>query len=195
VVALSEALDLDRPMICGFSDGPEVATIVGIRSPGSVRAIVNHGGYDLFNPDPDAPAIAMTRQMLGGSPDATRADFDALAQLAAQNDDLRVMFELMAADHDTAQGPGHWKTVLAQTFDRISRPHGYTVDALSAVPIPTLILLGDRDSFCTVEEGTHCYRALPNGELAVLPNTGHLIDAVAVHAAVEFLRRHATVQT
>jgi predicted esterase len=38
-------------MICGFSDGGEVATIVGIRSPGAIQAIVNHGGYDLFNPD------------------------------------------------------------------------------------------------------------------------------------------------
>jgi pimeloyl-ACP methyl ester carboxylesterase len=61
------------------------------------------------------------------------------------------------------------------------------------MPTPTLILVGDRDPFCTVEEGTICYRALPNGELAVLPNTGHLIDAVAVHAAVEFLRRRVDV--
>ena len=40
---------------------------MGIRNPGSVRAIVNRGGNDLFDPDPQAPAIAMTQQMLGGS--------------------------------------------------------------------------------------------------------------------------------
>src|SRR5690242_21684451 len=68
VAALIQALNLDRPLICGFSDGGETATLVGIRHPGSVRAIVNHGGYDLFNPDPHAPAIAMPRQMLGGTP-------------------------------------------------------------------------------------------------------------------------------
>lgn len=50
VVALIDALDLDQPLICGFSDGGQTATIVGVRSPGSVRAIVNHAGYDLFNP-------------------------------------------------------------------------------------------------------------------------------------------------
>jgi len=43
VAALIEALNLDRPLICGFSDGGETATLVGIRHPGSVRAIVNHG--------------------------------------------------------------------------------------------------------------------------------------------------------
>ena len=47
---------------------------MGIRNPGSVRAIVNRGGNDLFDPDPQAPAIAMTQQMLGGSADATQAD-------------------------------------------------------------------------------------------------------------------------
>jgi pimeloyl-ACP methyl ester carboxylesterase len=54
-----------------------------------------------------------------------------------------------------------------------------------------LVLVGDRDPFCTVEEGAGLYRALPAGELAVLPNTGHLIDPAAVRVTVDFLRRHA----
>jgi pimeloyl-ACP methyl ester carboxylesterase len=189
VVALIEALDLDRPMICGFSDGGEVATIVGIRHPRSVRAIVNHSGYDLFNPDPQAPALAMTRQMLGGSPDATHADFDAMARAGEQVHALRAMWELMASDHDAAQGVGHWKTVVAQTFDRISQPHGYTVDNLHTITTPTLVLVGDRDPFCSVEEGAAIYRALPDGEMAVLPDTGHLIDPPAVHATIDYLQR------
>jgi len=58
VAALIEALKLDQPLVCGFSDGGETATITGIRHPGSVRAIVNHAGYDLFNPHPHAPSAA-----------------------------------------------------------------------------------------------------------------------------------------
>ena len=130
VAALIDALALDRPLICGFSDGGETATLVGIRHPGSVRAIVNHGGYDLFNPDPQAPAITMTRQMLGGSADATQADPDLTA---SRSPELRAMFELMKSDHDSAQGAGHWKTVVAQTFDRITQPHGYTVADMRAI--------------------------------------------------------------
>src|SRR5205085_7204012 len=143
--ALIDALDLDRPLVCGFSDGGETATIVGIRHPESVRAIVNHGGYDLFNPDPHAPTIVMTRQMLGGGPDASEADFEAIARLREQSPQLGTMFELMESDHDGAQGPGHWKTVVAQTYPRISRPHGYTFDDLRTITAPTLILVGDRD--------------------------------------------------
>ena len=186
IAALIEALTLDRPLICGFSDGGETATIAGIRNPGSVRAIVNHAGYDLFNPDPQAPAIAMTRQMLGGSADATQADPEQSASRAAE---LRTMFELMKSDHDSAQGAGHWKTVVAQTFDRITQPHGYTFKDLQTITAPTLVLIGDRDPFCTVEQGAAVQRALPAGELAVLPDTGHLITPAAVQTMIDFFER------
>ena len=96
------------------------------------------------------------------------------------------MFELMKADHDDAQGAGHWKAVVAQTFDRITQPHGYTLDDMRTITAPALILVGDRDPFCTVEEGADAYRALPAGELAVLPDTGHLITPAAVRATIEF---------
>jgi len=186
VAALIDALNLDRPLICGFSDGGETATLVGIRHPGSVRAIVNHGGYDLFNPDPHAPAIAMTRQMLGGSAGATQADPEVSA---SRSPELRAMFELMKADHDSAQGAGHWKTVIARTFDRVTQPHGYTVENLKAITVPALILTGDRDPFCTIEDGAAAYRALPAGAFAVLPDTGHLITPAAVRATIEFFER------
>ncbi|HEX3189360.1 MAG TPA: alpha/beta hydrolase [Streptosporangiaceae bacterium] len=186
LAALIDALNLDRPLICGFSDGGETATLVGIRHPGSVRAIVNHGGYDLFNPDPHAPAIAMTRQMLGGSAGATQADPEVSA---GRSPELRAMFELMKADHDSAQGAGHWKTVIARTFDRVTQPHGYTVENLNAITVPALILTGDRDPFCTIEDGAAAYRALPAGAFAVLPDTGHLITPAAVRATIEFFER------
>ena len=49
--------------------------------------------------------------------------------------------------------------------------------------------LGDRDPFCSVEEGAAAYRALPAGELAVLPDTGHLITPAAVQTTIEFFER------
>jgi pimeloyl-ACP methyl ester carboxylesterase len=186
VAALIDELKLDQPLICGFSDGGETATIVGIRNPGSVRAIVNHAGYDLFNPDPHAPPIAMTRQMLGGSADAIQADPELSA---SRSGELRAMFELMKADHDSAQGAGHWKAVIAQTFDRITQPHGYTFDDLHTIIAPTLVLIGDRDPFCTVEEAAAAYHELQSGELAVLPDTGHLITPAAVRTMIDFFER------
>ncbi len=189
VLAIVDALGLDQPMVCGFSDGGEVATIAGLHRPTTFRAVVNHGGYDLFDPDPHAPGIAMTRQMLGGAPDATGVDFAAIDRLAAQAPPMRAMFDLMRVDHDAAQGDDHWRTVMECTYDRISRPHGHTAGDLAALTAPTLVLVGDRDPFCPVEDGARLYRALPAGEFAVLPGTGHLIDPAAVAATIAFLRR------
>jgi pimeloyl-ACP methyl ester carboxylesterase len=191
VLALADALRLDRPMVCGFSDGGEVATITGLLRSEVVRAVVNHGGYDLFDPDPQAPGIVLTRQMLGGAPDATQVDFTAIDRLAAQVPQMRTMFDLMRADHDAAQGNDHWREVMRQTYNRISRPHGHTTSELATLTAPTLVLVGDRDPFCPVEDGLRLYRALPAGELAVLAGTGHVIDHTGVSATIDFLRRHA----
>jgi ketosteroid isomerase-like protein len=142
---------------------------IGIRKPASVRAIVNHGGYDLLNPDPRTPGLVMTRQMLGGAPDATRADPGAVAQ--SEHTFLRAMAELMQADHDAAQGPGLGKKVLTWSFERFSQPCGYTIGDLHAIIAPTLIMVGDRDPFCSIDEGAATYRVLPDAEFAVLPHT------------------------
>jgi pimeloyl-ACP methyl ester carboxylesterase len=191
VWGLIEALHLEQPMICGFSDGGEVATITGLRHPAGVRAVVNHGGYDLFDPDAQAPGILLTRQMLGGTPTASRVDFAAIDRLAAQVPELRTLVDLMRDEHDAAQGDGHWRTVMQLTYDRISRPHGYTAADLAPLTAPTLVLVGDRDPFCPVEDGARLYRTLPAGELAVLPAAGHAIDQAAVSTTIDFLQRHA----
>ena len=187
VVALIDALGLERPLIAGFSEGAITATIVAIRNPEAIRAVVNHAGYDFFNPG--AASYAMCRMMLGGSPDATKADPDAAAGFFAQSNELRAMFELMIADQDGGQGPGHWKTYLDLAFPRISKSPGYTFEDLRKISSPTLILTGDRDNFCSVEEGITAYRMLQHGELAILPNTGHLITPAAIETTIEFFER------
>jgi pimeloyl-ACP methyl ester carboxylesterase len=67
-----------------------------------------------------------------------------------------------------------------------------TFDDLQRASPPTLILVGDRDPLCSVDEGLQAYQALPNGELAVLPGTGHRITPSGVRATVEFFERHLT---
>jgi pimeloyl-ACP methyl ester carboxylesterase len=186
-VALIDELDLGRPHVCGYGDGGMVATILAIRHPDKVSAIVNHGGYDLLTEDPQAPALVMTRTMLGGSPDADHADPDAVE--SSPIEPMRRMVALMKADHDAAQGEGHWKTVLRRTFDRVSRPSGYTVADLAAVTARTLILAGDRDPFCTAEQGVAAYRALRRGALAILPETANGINASSVRLMIEFCER------
>ena len=115
-----------------------------------MRAIVNDAGYDLF--DPTAPSFAMMRGMFGGRPDATEADPDAMQRMFDGNDEMRASFRLMQADQDGAQGAGYWKRYLQLAFERLMAAQGYTFAELGAIATPTLILVGDRDQFCTVEQ-------------------------------------------
>jgi len=187
VLGLIGALNLDRPMLCGFSEGGMTATIIGIRAPRVPSAIVNDAGYDLFNPG--SPSFPMMRQMFGGTPDATQADPDAMQRAFDQSEEMGATFRLMQRDQDGAQGAGHWKQYLHLAFGRLSHGAGYSFDDLRAITVPTLVLVGDRDHFCTVEESAVAFRALPRGELAIAPNTGHVITDAKVHASIEFLRR------
>jgi pimeloyl-ACP methyl ester carboxylesterase len=45
--------------------------------------------------------------------------------------------------------------------------------------MPVRVCLGDRDPTTTLAESADIYRALPAGELAVLPATPHELDRVA----------------
>jgi len=186
VLALIGALHLDRPAICGFSEGGITATIVGIRSPGGLRAIVNDAGYDMFNPN--AASFTMMKQMLGGSAHATKTDPAAAERFFQSSEAMRATFELIKADHDGAQGKDYWKTYLGLAFDRTTQPPGYAFADFARITAPTLLVVGDRDDFCSIEEGALAYRALAAGQLAVLPKTGHAITAQAVALAVDFVR-------
>jgi len=189
VAALIEALELERPLIAGFSEGAVTATILGLRAPESVSAIVSQAGHDFLNPD--APSFQTMRQLFGGSTDATCTDPDAAELFFSQSEQMRAMFELMKLDQDEAQGTGYWRTYLELVFDRTTRWPGYAFGDLATIETPMLILSGDRDEFCSVEEAITAYRRLRYGELAILPDTGHLITAASVEAMAEFLDRHA----
>jgi pimeloyl-ACP methyl ester carboxylesterase len=189
VVALIEALGLDRPLVAGFSEGGATATIVALRRPDVVRALVNHAGFDIF--DPHAPAHQMVRPIFGGNPEATTADPDAAQQAFQSMPPMAAVFATMRADYDDAQGDGHWRTYLGQFFDRAIAPLGYSVEDFAAIAAPTLILTGDRDMFCPVEAACAAYRAVATGELGIVPNSGHEITPTAIELTTDFLLRHS----
>jgi pimeloyl-ACP methyl ester carboxylesterase len=192
VAALIDALGLGRPMIAGFSEGGTTATFIALRHPDVVGALVNHAGFDMF--DPGAMAHQAVRPMFGGSPDAVTADPDAAERAVQAIPPMAATFATMKADYDDAQGDGHWRTYLGLFFDRAVAPVGYTVEdfaAIAAIAAPTLILTGDRDMFCSVEGACVAYRACRAGELGIVPGTGHEINTTVVGAMTDFLLRHS----
>jgi pimeloyl-ACP methyl ester carboxylesterase len=106
------------------------------------------------------------------------------------SEQMRPMFELLKADQDGGQGDGHWAEYLRLAFHRATQSPGYTFEDLAKITAPALILVGDRDEYCTLEDGVTAYRQLTNGEIAVLPGTGHIITAAKIELALDFCGRH-----
>jgi pimeloyl-ACP methyl ester carboxylesterase len=125
-----------------------------------------------------------------GSPDATQADPAAFAQTMAQDPQMSAMFELFKADQDGGQGEGHWEQYLRLAFHRLTERPGYTVQDLAKITAPALILVGDRDHYCTLEDGIAACRQLPRGEIAVVPDTGHVITPAKIEQTLTFFDRH-----
>ena len=187
VLALIEVLGLDRPAIAGFSDGGHIALVAALHDARGLGPIVCHAGFDLF--EPDAPSTTMLRTLLGGRPDATEADPDAAAAaFGAGPPEMAMAFELLRADLADARGEGYWREYLSLNFPRLSQWCGYGFDDLGRIEPPTLVLVGDRDDFCPVEQAVTTYRALPAGALSVLPAHGHHLRAASLRMPGDFVQ-------
>ena len=186
VAELIDTLGLGRPAVGGFSMGGLIATVLAIRHPSAVRAVVNDAGYDALNPE--AAAFPQLRALLGGSSTATSGDPDAFAA-SMSSSPMASLFDVLKADLEQGQGPEGWRTYVSQQFHPATTWPGYSFTDLTKIEVPSLVLVGDRDDFCSVEEGALAYRALPAGEYAVVPGVGHEITAEKVDCTIDFLRR------
>ncbi len=183
IAALVEALDLHKPLICGYSDGGQIALELGMRYPDLPQALIIGGAYMELT----AASSKWVRSILGdeGSPDVDTEQF--------RRDDPN-----WAAMLQRIHGKDNWKTLLKQIKPMWNARLDYTRDDFARIVAPTLVLLGDRDGFVEVEEAVAMYRLLPNAELAVLPGSEHtdLIFSPAKVALsqplmLDFLLRHS----
>lgn len=77
--------------------------------------------------------------------------------------------------------PNDWKEVLQHTADMLhsmGANNPLKLKDYSKINTPSLILVGDRDKMITLEETVAVYKALPEAQMGVLPNTHHPIEQV-----------------
>ena len=101
--------------------------------------------------------------------------------------------ELRDLRHEASPDPEHWRVLrsrLARTWADSLR---LEPEDLGRVEIPALFCCGDRDPIEPVETAAWLARALPLGELLVVPRAGHFAQrdrpAVVNAALVDFLGR------
>jgi pimeloyl-ACP methyl ester carboxylesterase len=177
VAAFITALNLDKPLVLGYSDGGQIALDLGMRYSHLVSGLVLGGTVYKFTES----YYGFLREL--GLPEPGKVDFDAMdADWIAY----------LKAEHPRDGDPDYWRILMGQIARLWWTPLDYTYDDLSKIGVPTLIFAGDRDTGVGVEQAVEMYRGIPKAELAIIPNADHgqAAEQIANASVMDFLRRH-----
>lgn len=190
VVALMDAIHLDRAHVVGHSMGAYTALHVGLRYPQRCLSLVAAGCGWGSSPDPAVRAAmkalaAETGKMFAerGIVAAAAAYADAPMRQAQKYKDPRgfAEFARMLSEHSAH---GHALTMLNL---QLKRPTLWEMEnELKTLSIPLLVVVGDEDEPC-LDGSLFLKRTVPTAALLVIPRTGHTVtseEPAAVNAAL-----------
>ena len=179
--AFIEALELEQPNVCGWSDGGQVALELGMHYPNLARSLVV-GAAQYTYPDHYQAAMGLMGFMAPGV-----VLFDQTERAAPG------FLELMRALHCPTHGPGYEETLLTQLCTMYLTPLKYDRADFARILRPTLIITGDRDWGIPLEEALGLYRQIPLAELAVISRGDHALPnsrpALFAATVLDFLQR------
>ncbi len=148
-IAFMEAIGTGPTHVVGWSDGGNVALVVGVRRPDLVKKVVTFGagfstdcyveGFEAYFA-PDAPSAGMLRdEWIARSPDA----------------------------------PEHYDVVLEKTKEMWFGDWALSTDDLARITAPVLVMSADDDAI-RLDHTCALFEALPSAQLAVVPGASHL---------------------
>jgi len=138
--------------------GGYVAMLLARQHPKSVKRIVTLGTKYLWDTESAAREVRLL------DPEKIKAKVPQFAHA-------------LASRH-TAAG---WETVLAKTREMLTALGDapvLTMDDFAAIQHRIRIVIGDKDTMAGIEDSLRVYRALPNAEFEVLPDSPHPVEQV-----------------
>jgi pimeloyl-ACP methyl ester carboxylesterase len=190
VLAMMDALKVDKAHVVGHSMGAYTALHVGIHAPARCISVVAAGcGWgsspDAKKRDEMKALAAETGKMFAeeGIASAAAKYADAPMRQAQKNKDPRgyTEFTRMLAEHSAE---GHAQTMFNL---QLKRPTLWEMEAaLKKFFVPLLIIVGDEDEPC-IDGSVYLKRTVPTAGLLVIPRSGHNIpteEPAAFNAAL-----------
>lgn len=180
------ALNLDKPLICGQSDGGQIALELALNYPELIKAIVISGVL-----------IEISETYI--------KELHSLGFLNPGDVNFK-LFEsfldeykpVLSEVYSPVYGSDYWKNFIQELSKVWLAPEEFPGEKIKNIDLPVLIVHADGDSI-PVEEAIKIFRLITNSELAVAPNSDHLLPIrnVELYLALisDFLQRNGTYDT
>jgi valacyclovir hydrolase len=176
-LALLAAIGASPAHLVGFSDGGEVALLMGVRGGPAIRSIAAWGA---------AGEIAVPASLIDVFHDVIDKPADGLAEFSGH---LKAAYGEANARLMTQSATDAWRAIVAAGGD-ISRK------SAGAIGCPALLITGSRDFFAPPEVVSRLARAIPGGEFVAAEDAGHLLHVERggwlIETIVGWLARHGT---
>jgi 2-hydroxy-6-oxo-octa-2,4-dienoate hydrolase len=183
LLALLEALGLDRVSVVGWSYGGATAIVAAQRDPSRMARLVLVGsagpGMEASQPPAALAQIAFSAPVL--------AWLHAVPPLAR-----RVQAEASREAFSAGPEPDWWRPNLAANFARPHTPTSWRSEGAAmwrapmpdptGLALPVLVVHGDDDRLVSVEVGRELARRAPNARLVLVPGGSHMLPVT--HAAL-----------
>ncbi|MFX1517130.1 MAG: alpha/beta fold hydrolase [Promethearchaeota archaeon] len=160
IVAFFQALDIESPLICGWSLGGQIALEIGIQFPDIPKALI--AGGVMFEP---TEGFNYTLFELFGINGPRDIDFEKLSE------NLPVYVSSLEKNHS------NWKELLNQLSVAWCDKGIFPRSNIKRIENPVLLILGDRDHTTSVEHAVQMYRMIPNSQLAIFPQATHSLPS------------------
>jgi pimeloyl-ACP methyl ester carboxylesterase len=150
VLALLDALQIDRAKAIGLSMGAKTLLHAATQQPDRVPAMVVVSATPYFPPPMRAIAATFDADTLSDD------EWAALRRRHVHGDDqIRALWAMTRG--------------FAASYDDMA----FTPPLLATIRARTLVVHGDRDPLYPVELGVELYRSIPDAALWIVPNAGH----------------------
>jgi pimeloyl-ACP methyl ester carboxylesterase len=147
VLAVMDALRLEKAAVVGWSDGACIALILGMQAPARIAGVFFFG----CNMDPSGTKeIAQPNPILARCFGRHAKDY---ARLSATPDQFKAFAEAVS--------------LMMKT-----QPN-YAAHDLANIQVPVAIVQGEHDEFIKPEHAEHLARSIPGAEQIILPGVSH----------------------
>lgn len=182
IIGLIKILNLEKPLICGHSDGGQIAFELALYYPDLIKAIVVSGLLIEISEDYMKALKSWGFEKMGV------VNFQQLEQ--AWKDFLPDVKERFSAVY----GPDYWKTFIIEISKGWLNSEEFPNERVKNINLPVLIVHGDRD-ITPIEDVLKIHKLIPNSELAVAPNSDHSLPVhnfrLYFNLILDFLQHHA----